>query len=47
MPYEEYEKLIRKSYTKEDMRNGSFDQFVGVLDKNFKTDDVKYNEIVQ
>ena len=47
MPFEEYEKLIRKSYTQEDTKSGSFDQFVGMLDKNFKIDDVKYNEIVK
>jgi len=26
---------------------GKFDKFVGILDKNFKTDDIKYNEIIK
>jgi len=28
-------------------QTGKFDKFVGVLDKKFKTDDVKYNEIIK
>ena len=47
MPYEEYEKLIRQARTKEDLEQGSFNQFVGILDNTFKTDDIKYNEIVK
>ncbi len=47
MPYEEYEKLIKQSGTKENLEKGSFNQFVGILDNAFKTDDMKYNEIVK
>ena len=47
LPYEEYEKLLRKSYSKNDLAEGSFNQFVGTLDNDFKSDDVKYNEIVK
>ncbi len=47
MPYEEYEKLIKQSGTKENLEKGSFNQFVGILDNAFKTDDIKYNEIVK
>ena len=47
MPYEEYEKLIRQAGTKENLEEGSFNQFVGILDNTFKTDDIKYNEIVK
>lgn len=47
MPYEEYEKLIRQSTLKEDLKDGGFNQFVGILDNNFKTDDIKYNEIIK
>ena len=47
LPYEEYEKLLRKSYSKEDLSVGAFNRFVGTLDNDFKTDDVKYNEIVK
>lgn len=47
MPYEEYEKLIKQASTKENLEKGSFNQFVGILDNTFKTDDMKYNEIVK
>ena len=47
MPYEEYERLIKQSTTKENLEKGSFNQFVGILDDTFETDDVKYNEIVK
>ena len=47
LPYEEYEKLLRQSATVENLENGSFNQFVGILDEKFSTKDVKYNEIVK
>jgi len=47
MPYEEYEKLLRQSNTVENLENGSFNQFVGILDNAFRTDDIKYNKIVE
>ena len=47
LPYEEYEKLLRQCATVENLENGSFNQFVGVLDDTFSTDDVKYKEIVK
>lgn len=47
MPYDEYEKLLKRSATKESVENGSFNQFVGILDSNFETDDVRYKEIVK
>lgn len=47
MPYEEYEKLIKQTAKKEDLEKGSFNKFVGMLDKEFATDDAKYNEIVK
>ncbi len=47
MPYEEYERLIKQSATKESLANGSFNQFVGILDNDFKTDDLKYDRIVK
>jgi len=46
MPYEEYVRLIKQSTTKESLENGSFNKFVGMLDDDFKTDDVKYKAIV-
>ena len=44
LPYEEYEKLLRKIQQKKKSR--PFDKFVGILDKNFKTDDERYNRII-
>lgn len=47
MPYEEYEKLIKLSIRKENLEKGSFNQFVGMLDNDFTTDDEKYQAIVK
>jgi len=38
-------KNILKEYINK--KTGKFDKFVGVLDKNFKTNDIKYNEIIK
>ncbi|WP_187647548.1 type II toxin-antitoxin system Phd/YefM family antitoxin [Nitrosophilus labii] len=46
IPYEEYEKLLKSSLKKESQK-GSFDKFVGILDKDFETDDLRYKEIVK
>jgi len=46
LPYEEYERLLRNQ--KQPHRSeGSFDKFAGVLEKDFKTDDPRYNAIVK
>jgi len=42
---EEEIKSLIKNYVQK--KEGKFDKFVGILDKNFKTDDIKYNEIVK
>ncbi len=42
IPYEEYERLVKNR-----SRKNSFDKFVGILDKDFETDDARYNEIVK
>lgn len=47
MPYEEYEKLIKRSISKESLEEGSFNKFVGILDNEFATDDEKYKAIVK
>ena len=47
MPYKEYEKLIKNSIKKESLEVGSFNQFVGILDNNFKIDDENYEAIVK
>ena len=40
------EKLLKSSLKKESQK-GSFDKFVGILDKDFETDDLRYKEIVK
>ena len=47
MPYEEYEKLIRQLSTKDELENGAFSKYIGVLDKSYTTDDARYNEIIK
>jgi len=47
IPYTEYEKLINSSPTKESLLSGSFNEFVGILDKDFQTDDEKYKRVVE
>lgn len=47
LPYKEYTKLISEISTKENLENGVFDKFIGILDDSFVTDDIKYNEIVK
>ncbi len=47
LPYDEYISLLKKASDKESLQNGSFSEFVGVLDNDFVSDDVKYNEIIK
>ena len=47
LPYEEYERLLKQSIKKENLEEGSFNKFVGILDNEFKTDDEKYKTIVK
>lgn len=46
LPYEEYSKLIAKKAAKEYFSEGAFSKFEGILEKDFQTDDVRYNEII-
>jgi len=46
IPYEEYMHLIKKSLPKENIDNGVFNKFAGVLDNELKTDDEKYNKVI-
>ena len=46
IPYEEYEHLLHKSISKDKLKEGVFNQFVGILDNDFSTDDEKYNRII-
>ncbi len=45
MPYAEYEQLLHKSISKDEIQEGVFNQFVRVLDDDFSSDDEKYNRI--
>lgn len=47
LPYEEYERLLKQSIKKENLEEGSFNKFVGILDNKFKTDDEKYKAITK
>ena len=47
IPYEEYARLLEQSATKESLKNGSFNKYIGVLDKDFETDDDRYKAIVK
>ncbi|EDP73779.1 type II toxin-antitoxin system Phd/YefM family antitoxin [Hydrogenivirga sp. 128-5-R1-1] len=51
IPYKEYLRLISQCQNKEDLlsmlSSGKFSKFKGILDKNFKTRDEKYNSIVK
>lgn len=47
MPYEEYERLIKQSITKESLESGAFSQFVGILENEFVIDDPKYKAIIK
>jgi hypothetical protein len=44
LPYEMYEKLMRKTEKKEKI---DLNKFVGILKDDFETDDIRYNEIVK
>jgi len=46
LPYDEYNALLKSSGIKKDESASVFDKFVGVLDNTIKSDDEKYNRIV-
>ena len=46
MPYGEYSRLLKLANQNKENDNGIFNQFIGTLDNNFKTDDEKYHRIV-
>jgi hypothetical protein len=45
LPYEMYEKLTAKARKKRSKID--LNKFVGILKSDFKTDDIRYNEIVK
>ena len=47
LPYDDYISLLTRVDNKVSQHTGKFDKFVGILDDNFKTSDIKYNEIVK
>jgi len=47
LPYEEYSSLVARAKGRDDVINGSFSKFVGILDSNFQTDDPKYRAIIK
>ena len=47
IPYKEYQELIERASTKENLKSGQFDKFVGLLDDDFVSEDVKYNELLK
>jgi len=47
LPYAEYQKLLAEaSANTKTLDEGVFSQFVGILDADYKTDDARYNAIV-
>ncbi len=47
MPYEEYNRLVLNAAGKADFEDGTFNQFIGLLDNDFTSNDTKYNEIIK
>jgi len=47
LPYDEYISLLKRATDKESLKDGSFSKYVGILDDDFSSDDMKYNEIVK
>ncbi len=47
LPYDEYVDLVAKAATKENLQDGKFSKFAGILESDFESDDTKYNEIVK
>jgi len=47
LPYEEYSSLVARAKSREDVTNGSFSKFVGILDSEFQIDDPKYRAIIK
>ena len=48
LPYDDYLRLLQNtSLEKNELSHSSFSKFIGILDDDYKTDDVKYNEIIK
>ncbi len=46
LPYDEYDRLIKTATTKKELEVGGFEEFIGILNNDFKTDDEKYKRII-
>ena len=47
LPYEDYINLISQiPKSNNNLQEGAFSKFVGILDTKFITDDIKYNKII-
>jgi hypothetical protein len=47
LPYDEYMTLVaRAANNNKTLKDGIFSKFIGILDNDFKTSDIKYNELV-
>ena len=47
LPYDEYLTLVARATNNKKMaKGGMFSKFIGILDNDFKTSDIKYNELV-
>jgi len=47
LPYEQYKVLLAKANKQENSKDGIFSKFVGILDNDFNTNDIKYKEIAK
>jgi len=47
LPYEEYNSLVARAKSRDDVANGSFSKFVGILNSEFQIDDPKYRAIIK
>lgn len=47
LPYNDYISLLTRVNNKINPHVSGFDRFVGILDDDLKTSDIKYNEIIK
>lgn len=47
LPYDVYQELLKQSITKASLATSGFADFVGVLNKDFKTKDKKYHQVIK
>ena len=47
VPYDEYISLVKNATNKENLKDGSFSKFAGMLNDDFVSDDIKYKKIIK